>query len=695
MDRPSKRPRLSMACNICRQRKVKCDAEYPKCRNCRLRNQQCITTDPQRPGVTGIREWLDIPDKQTPQNDDQPQHPAVSDQNHQEATDTPQKLSPNEVSPVHHPFDVSFNVEHGTDKVKIMGGSSSQCLAKSLDVYFKAARLKPVSGCFRYGMRHAEELDLPLSLSLPELPDSDRRERYLSAYITRIHTLYPIFNTTRLRVGTDLFATAGGFTNLPREQIPRIVSAYLIMSLGADEIGQGATVDGDRYLQAAACLLSHVIIIPYLPTVQTLLLFTMAYRGRNQEGLAWQTLGMAIRTAYTLGINRTSTSNSEGKNIERRVWAVCWCLEKMMHLESGRPTVIGYQHPKPENALGESKFLKWHVELGEYQGNISHHLYSHQSGTRDVRQILLDTARLDRELLSWANRVPTDMRPGSDIFCADEEFHAAAFLSIQYHSTLISLHRAALIAPTSSFEEEVAKYCSDEPSQFRMRHGESICVSSARAIAKLSVQLSERKTDSQTIPAGPSLLACIVLAIFLIKHPGSRLQAMDLQLLKACLEYSSQHLSQYDPDPRFIEGIAAIYEQCSTHLRSWSAAEAKRRPHSSDSLTKLNPLPTPAVDEALPPWRPTEVMQPSDLHKQSNVGYQSQRVIQSAVSTPAIDHGQDHLDSLGFSSTSMLDGFVAEGVNVDQVFPFEGYNVEELWNWMGCLDSPGSMPDIR
>ncbi|GJP95925.1 transcriptional regulator family: Fungal Specific TF [Aspergillus niger] len=696
MDRPSKRPRLSMACNICRQRKVKCDAEYPKCRNCRLRNQQCITTDPQRPGVTGIREWLDIPDKQTPQNEDQPQHPAVGDQNHQEATDSPQKLSPNEVSPVHHPFDVSFNVEHGTDKVKIMGGSSSQCLAKSLDVYFKAARLKPVSGCFRYGMRHAEELDLPLSLSLPELPDRDRRERYLSAYISRIHPLYPIFNTTRLRAGTDLFATAGGFTNLPREQIPRIVSAYLIMSLGADEIGQGATVDGDRYLQAAACLLSHVIIIPYLPTVQTLLLFTMVYRGRNQEGLAWQTLGMAIRTAYTLGINRTSTSNSEGKNIERRVWAVCWCLEKMMHLESGRPTVIGYQHPRPEDALGESKFLQWHVELGEYQGNISDHLYSHQSGTRDVRQILLDTARLDRELLSWANRVPSDLRPGSDIFCADEEFHAAAFLSIQYHSTLISLHRAALIAPTLSFEEEVARYCSDEPSQFRMRLGESICVSSARAIAKLSVQLSERKADSQIITAGPSLLACIVLAIFLIKHPGSRLQAMDLQLLKACLEYSSQHLSRYDPDPRFIEGIAAIYEQCNAHLRSWSAAEAKRRPQSRDSLAKLNPLPTPAVDDSLPPWRLTGVMQPSDLHKQSSGGYQSQRVMQSAVSTPAIDHeGHDHLDSLGFSSTSMLDGFVAEGVNVDQVFPFEGYNVEELWNWMGCLDSPGSMPDIR
>ena len=527
MDKPAKRPRLSMACNICRQRKVKCDAEYPKCRNCRVRNQPCITTDPQRPGVTGIREWLDVSEKQG-LNNEEPLHP---DENHEVTSPKP---SP-DLSPVHHPFDTSFNVD-GTDRMKIMGGSSSQCLAKSLDVYFKAARLKPVSGCFRYGMRHAEELDLPLSLFLPELPGPDQRERYLSAYILRIHPIYPIFNTTRLRVGTELLATVGGFRNLPREQIPRLVSAYLIMSLGADELGPGQTEDGDRYLQAAACLLSHVIIIPYLPTVQTLLLFTMAYRGRNQEGLAWQTLGMAIRTAYTLGINRASTATSEGKSIEGRVWAVCWCLEKMMHLESGRPTVIGHQHPKPGEGIfrAEDKFLQWHVELGEYQGNISYHIYNHQSGTRDVRQILLGTARLDRALLSWANRVPTDLRPGNDLFCSDEEFHTAAFLSIQYHSALISLHRAALIAPTSSFEAEVARYCSDEPSQFRMRQGEAICVNSARAIAKLSVELCERKADSRIITVGSALLACIVLAIFLIKHPGSRLQAMDLQVC-SCL----------------------------------------------------------------------------------------------------------------------------------------------------------------
>ena len=151
----------------------------------------------------------------------------------------------------------------------------------------------------------------------------------------------------------------------------------------------------------------------------------------------------------------------------------------------------------------------------------------------------------------------------------------AAYLSIQFHETLIALHRAALIAPAASFDAEIEKHCSDEPSKFRLRTGESICVNSARSIAKLSIELSERGTASRLVPAGSSLLACIVLAIYLMKNPKSRLQTMDLevstvvvlsadipaddgQLLKLCLENCSQQLARCNTDPRFMEGMLSV-----------------------------------------------------------------------------------------------------------------------------------------
>ena len=60
--RPQKRVRLSMACNACRQRKVKCDTLYPKCRRCHARNEECHTTSVKEPGIEIERTWLDLPE---------------------------------------------------------------------------------------------------------------------------------------------------------------------------------------------------------------------------------------------------------------------------------------------------------------------------------------------------------------------------------------------------------------------------------------------------------------------------------------------------------------------------------------------------------------------------------------------------------------------------------------------------------
>lgn len=42
--------RLAVACKQCRRRKVRCDAELPRCRNCASRDEVCETSDLRRPG---------------------------------------------------------------------------------------------------------------------------------------------------------------------------------------------------------------------------------------------------------------------------------------------------------------------------------------------------------------------------------------------------------------------------------------------------------------------------------------------------------------------------------------------------------------------------------------------------------------------------------------------------------------------
>jgi hypothetical protein len=709
-----------------------------------------VTTDPQRPGCPGLREWLDVPEKQLQitagdagiQHNEYlqsaqaqqipPQEPDSSEVDGDTGADS-------EVSPVRQPFDTSVNTEDGTKRMKILGGSSSQCLAKSLDVYFKAARMQPVSEFFRHGMRHAEELDLVLALLLPELPDTEKRARYMSVYRSRIYPLYPVFDLNRLEAGIAELAALSTFKSLPRDDIPLLVCVYLVMSISADECAQCPTEEGERYLHAAASLLAHIIVVPYLHTVQALIHFTIAYRAHNQEGLAWQTLGMAIRIAYTLGLHHAQPSKSpmdasEKPGIRVRVWATCCALEKLMHLASGWPTLISDDHMARGDSLKgtEYRFLHWHLGLAEYQGSISDHLYSHRAGrnTRSVQTILADTAHLDRALLSWANDIPVELRPGNDITCASDEFHMAAFLSIEYHATMIALHRAALIAPRAKMEQEVMKHCSDDPSRFRLASGESICVNSARAISKLSIELQDRGLDSCLIPAGTAVLACISLAIYLMKHTTSRLQAMDMQLLKACLAYSSTRMAQSNIDPRFVEGLAMIYEQIQIRLDTYlegaePAVLSPLRQHqavysghvSSPKAVKycrgpqaFAQLPTPSTHEPTSPARTRNLGQEKAISRYHPAEATMPRRAQSfSHPVPNLDRNglgihnewaqtqQEPLNTqlpLDSSEISFLGGPAAGmgefPTEIDQVFPFEGFNVEELWNWMMYYDSPPS-----
>ena len=175
---PAKRARLSLACNQCRRRKVKCDAEYPSCRNCRTRNDECLTEDPRRPGISVIREWIDAPrqpevQSQAPSGHDSSMNvghgrtPAAVTRSSPSIAGLPaQEVSVNDVStisPFHQPQEMAFNLDQQTDRIKMMGSSSSQTLAKSLDVYFQRAKLGSLFQYFKHGMRHAEEVIVPMT----------------------------------------------------------------------------------------------------------------------------------------------------------------------------------------------------------------------------------------------------------------------------------------------------------------------------------------------------------------------------------------------------------------------------------------------------------------------------------------------------------------------------------------------------
>lgn len=490
-----------------------------------------------------------------------------------------------DVSPVHQPHDMSFNLDFINNRFKMLGGSSSQCLTKSLDIYLKSYNAEPVSTLFRYGMQHSEEMELPLMLELVPFPDFNTRQAYLDAYFSRLHVFYPIFDIDDTKAIVHRVATSSiELQTLAYSKVPLIATAYLLMSLGADEKNGCPSDTGSYYLRVGAALAGHSVNYPYLTTVQCLLLLAICYRGRHKDGMAWHTTGMAVRIAQSLGLHRysaTRPSNQHGiqkkdqQLFHARIWAICCCLEKLGQLESGRPSAINVVNTDQMMAPGQRApghdFLQWNMSLAEVQHDISTHLYGHRPGERTGMQILLDSARLDKQLLSWPAMVPAELRPGNDILCNDEQYHLAAFLSFQYHQAVIAVHRAALIQPTAALQREIDKLMIDNDARYRLRGGEAICVSSARAVARITVELLERRLDSRLLNATPAFLACVVLATYIVKNPGGRMQVSDLevrsktpccvkmtnlilQLLKAAAEWTSSQYLKTGMDEHFSNG---------------------------------------------------------------------------------------------------------------------------------------------
>lgn len=651
-ERPAKRARLSLACNQCRKRKVKCDAEMPKCRNCRIRGQLCETTDPKHPELVVVRKWSGMRDHPDGSPVYEPRHDILTqpieetsssattlrpppsgstlqpvsrsaklsedqfraqdprkaslqreiswiarsyNENMDASSPTPYTTQVTSQAPKsisHESPDMAVNSDGSRDRRKLLGGSSSQSLTMFLDIYLERQGLPQIAPCFRYGMHHAEEISLPLSLVLLDLPPPSLMLKYLQTYADRVHPMFPVLDMwhfqgelSRLRSLQDSHwspsSSSGGLRNLLKHSdIPSLVCVYCIASIGADETSGKATDVGRSYLKAAYGLYAHLVALPCVSSVQALIVLTLALRGQSIEGQGCQTLGQAIRIAQSIGLHRyiqskdvrsTEESNyrTQDNELHARVWWSAFSLDKLMELETARPSVIrnsDCDQILPSNSTTDAAdyFAHW-VSLASILGHISDLLYRTKRRHQSALQLLQSAGKLDRALTEWSNSLPEEIRPGNDLFCTSQELHLASFLSIQFHQALIILHRAALVFPSQEYIKQIDMHRADLPWRLRLQKGLDICVASARAIVKLSAELAEK--PSILLVGTPPMLACVVLGLRIVKQPQSRMVRSDLELLVSSSHFAEDTWREGGQSPEFLKICAVLRESLTTFVQ--------------------------------------------------------------------------------------------------------------------------------
>ncbi|KAM5354629.1 hypothetical protein ACJ41O_001276 [Fusarium nematophilum] len=550
----SKRGRLSLACTQCRKRKVRCDATTPKCRNCVLRGDSCETFDPRRPNGPAVRRW---PGKDGPSGGTRstPRHRSLSHHSSPHSVPStqlepsvalsqsvPKERHPSWIERAYHQSqatpdggdgqtndspDVVMNTDDTSHRFKYMGPSSLQCLVRFIDLCFESKGLGPIGSHFRWGMSFSEEYALPLLLSLPNLPEMSAMEPCINTFFGRTHSMIPVldrqsFISDVLRFSELQEAHEGGLQcAITSTDVPALVAMYSVLTIGIDDGDDVAPSLAAAYLDAAYSLVSHLISFPYIGSVQALLLLVIALRGRGKEGQSWHLLGQATRIAHSLGLHRQVWASSPDHSspaqptraLHSRLWWVCYSLDKLMELETGRPSAMAEfdcDQPLPDGKTSDLSpyFMRW-VSLSQ------------------IAQI--------------------------------------------------TLLRASLIFPEASFAIEIKKRETQLKNPSRLLQYQNICVEGARSIITQTAEFADRGLHFILLTATPPLLAAVTLALHTLKKPHKRMGRSDGELVRTATDYVADFFQRIGQHEEFIRGILELAKRMNHVLSGEGSLEQGSR----------------------------------------------------------------------------------------------------------------------
>ncbi|KAG9514285.1 hypothetical protein KCV07_g8210, partial [Aureobasidium melanogenum] len=463
---------------------------------------------------------------------------------------------------------------------KYLGSTSLQVFSQWLDMTFHIAPTGLTSS-FQHGMRFCEEMDLPSDLYMPSIPTA--WQEYLAAFSSGVGVLFPIVSVEDV-ISSIQYMSQQDLKNLPVRQRPLIATVYACLAIGADSLGH--TNQGLDLVTAAYSLYAYLVAQPYLQSTQALLLICLALRGRNKDGAGSQALGQAIRILHTLGLHRRlndygklNQGQTESLRLGIQIWWSAYCLDRMMSLETGRPPQVQDEdidqlRDLQATALQDLAPLQALLNLAFIQGSVCRHLY--------------------RALIEWQNKLPAQLRCDGDITINGSDLALPrAFLSIQFHTTMINLHRAALLMDKEIHQTNLARYDLRKTNASRLASSESICANSARAIITAFLQARDITNHSRLQTMTGPLMAIYVLSISTLKNATSWSARSDLGLIHSAAEAVEQRYTADGQDPGFYTLLKTLKQFASRDtlspngLTSSRAPSRRTSPHANQSHIAL------------------------------------------------------------------------------------------------------------
>ncbi|KIW18217.1 hypothetical protein PV08_02505 [Exophiala spinifera] len=441
-------------------------------------------------------------------------------------------------------------------KCKYVGKTSTQVLAKSADQYSKPEGFfLKVMDFFCPLLSHSEEVDTMHRPKHQPLVDKATGLRCIDAFFSSIHRILPFLDELHVRKMVDDFYDHG----IVHEQV-NVCCIYLLIAIGARSFsGSDAEQISTTHFAASWSMHDIILAAPYLASVQCLILMTIELTNQNKEGQAIFAIGTAVRIAQSLGLHRPLSAHKEiielrfvQKNYRLRscVWWTCYCLDKKLCFECGRPSIINDTDCDVESIsleddgnvteTSEAAVFPYLIQICRILSTIMSRLYGRMAESNDELSLLRQIEAIDKMLTDWRSSLPTIWTADPDLMGAEVDSHSrdSVLLYCIYYNALLVIHRAALFGKLPTIAKDYHNG--------RIASSDVVCLNSSRSLAKyVNVLVNHRENWALLRWITPYCLNVIfTLYMGVVRDPTHWMVDADVGLMRSitrCFSASCAH----------------------------------------------------------------------------------------------------------------------------------------------------------
>ncbi|KAH6713063.1 fungal-specific transcription factor domain-containing protein [Leptodontidium sp. MPI-SDFR-AT-0119] len=376
-----KRRKIQLACNKCRNRKTRCDGHRPTCVACLDRGlaAECtyeVNAPPPKRSASQHVYQEPIAHSITPK---------PADKNAGYLTDGSPMSSGHHLASIRSGGSVAAELmtrpAKSSDNNRVDGLATVAFPHQDANLYGESSTIAFVRHVMHEPPRQENWQDTAASPELEAIRDRDeslmiypRRQaadNYMNSFWEFVHPVFPILHKTFfMSKYAEVWSPQPDKSPNSTNQVDEAAFSSclnLTFALGCQFRGSIAAdkrvaVADEFYQRARKIFIYDVLDTSSMPVLQMLLLTSVYLQSTRYSERCWNSVGLAIRAAQTLGLHSESIARRPAtqvtREIRRRVWHVCVTLDRLLAMTFGRPAMITRSWGTPLPLMIDDEFLQ-------------------------------------------------------------------------------------------------------------------------------------------------------------------------------------------------------------------------------------------------------------------------------------------------------------------------------------------------